>query len=1100
MDPGQEAFRQALHNLAKHDHLCLIYETRAEQFAAAVPFMRFGLERGERCIYIADDNTVRAVLGAMKVGGINTDAALASGALTIATKQDTYLKRGCFDPDWMIEFLAQATAEARAAGYSALRITGEMTWMLGGDPGVERLIEYEAKLNFFFPEHDALAICQYNRRRFSPALILDVIRTHPLVIYGGWVCRNPYYTPPDEMLSGKEDYRAVERMLTSLREREREQAALQESEERYRILAETAQDAICVLDREDRLRYINPYAAALFGKPPTDLVGQSLAQLFPPEVVEAQHANIERVFKSGQSVNYEAERYLPTGRRWLNIQLAPLKKADDEVDTVLCIARDITEQVWAREALQQALKQAEHVRDLLFSLGQAAQAVQCARVPEEVYKTIGEQAGHLGYKTMIFEFDTAKQELHLAYTSYDTSLVHQAEKITGLSQHTYCFQPQPDSVYGRVLAQGETIYVADPTQVITDALPQLLSALARPLSELFQRTPATLAPMKAGDKTFGILYLSGADLTEADIPAVAAFASQATIALENARLYAQAQHEIAERKRTEEALRKSKELFEKTFTSQRAAIFILDAQIPPVILDCNPAATETFGYARHEMIGRTIAFLHASEETLREFQRRLYPAIEEQGFLQLPEFTMRRKDGATFPSEHSVVPLKDEEGRRIGWISVVQDITERVQARTRLELQNQRLQTLRQIDTAILAADSVENIINAALGRLCKLIECQCACVVLMDQGAHTAQVFSLNLKDESPRLTRMSVADVMASSLIRILSNDQPSLINEPDTLSELSSVLPTLVEEGLHSLCLLPLRVHGDLVGMFGMASSVPSFFDEDKVAIGREVTNQIAIAIAQNNLLTTLRALNAELEARVAERTAQLEAINKELEAFSYSVSHDLRAPLRIVDGFSKALVNRYWDALDDEGRSYLTRIRENTRRMGQLIDDLLALSRITRQEMKWEHVDLSHMVRAIAEELRAQAPERCIDFEIEDQLEAWGDTGLLRILFYNLLDNACKFTSKCTQAVICFGKVRDESQATFFVRDNGVGFDMAYADKLFGAFQRLHSANEFPGSGIGLATVQRIIYRHGGRIWAEAEVNKGATFYFTLGNHP
>jgi light-regulated signal transduction histidine kinase (bacteriophytochrome) len=226
-------------------------------------------------------------------------------------------------------------------------------------------------------------------------------------------------------------------------------------------------------------------------------------------------------------------------------------------------------------------------------------------------------------------------------------------------------------------------------------------------------------------------------------------------------------------------------------------------------------------------------------------------------------------------------------------------------------------------------------------------------------------------------------------------------------------------------------------------------------------------------------------------------ELKATNKELEAFSYSVSHDLRAPLRSIDGFSQALVEDYYDQLGTSGRDFLSRIRAATQRMGQLIDDLLTLSRITRQEMKRETVDLSSMARAIAAEIQHSQGDRQITFTIQNDLYAQGDPRLLHLALKNLFDNACKFTSKHAQAQIEFGSIlNQDGSLVFFVRDDGTGFDMAYADKLFGAFQRLHNLNDFPGTGIGLATVQRIVHRHGGQVWATAAIEQGATFYFML----
>jgi PAS domain S-box-containing protein len=240
-----------------------------------------------------------------------------------------------------------------------------------------------------------------------------------------------------------------------------------------------------------------------------------------------------------------------------------------------------------------------------------------------------------------------------------------------------------------------------------------------------------------------------------------------------------------------------------------------------------------------------------------------------------------------------------------------------------------------------------------------------------------------------------------------------------------------------------------------------------------------------------------LNAELEQRVRERTAQLEAANKELDTFAYSVSHDLRAPLRGIDGWSLALVEDFGGQLEEEARHYLTRVRSEAQRMGQLIDDLLRLSRVTRAPLARERVDLTAVARSIASGLSEAHADRRIEFGIQPELTAWGDAPLLEVALTNLLSNAAKFTGKLAEARIEVGRTEHQGQPAFYVRDNGAGFDMAYARSLFGPFQRLHRSAEFPGTGIGLATVQRIIHRHGGRVWAEAQVDRGATFYFTLG---
>jgi signal transduction histidine kinase len=325
---------------------------------------------------------------------------------------------------------------------------------------------------------------------------------------------------------------------------------------------------------------------------------------------------------------------------------------------------------------------------------------------------------------------------------------------------------------------------------------------------------------------------------------------------------------------------------------------------------------------------------------------------------------------------------------------------------------------------------------------------------------------------------------------------NPQPILVSAPKREPALARLLPVLSVEGIASLAFIPIAHQGRLLGKFMLYFDAPRELSAGDTRLALTVAEYLALAISRQRSVDEVRRLNAELESRVLRRTRQLEEANREMEAFCYSVSHDLRAPLRALDGFARILLEDAGAVLDAPDKDKLGRIIAASGRMGRLMDDLLRLSHIGRTGMRLAEIDLGELAGKVAGDLRSREPERSVGLRIEAGLPARADAGLMRIALENLIGNAWKYTGRQAEARIEFGGRESDGRTVYFVRDNGTGYDMRYAAKLFSPFQRAHTPDEFEGTGIGLAIAQRVLQRHGGRIWAESQPGCGATFWFTL----
>ncbi|MDX6379286.1 MAG: hypothetical protein QOI57_310 [Rubrobacteraceae bacterium] len=639
------------------------------------------------------------------------------------------------------------------------------------------------------------------------------------------------------------------------------------------------------------------------------------------------------------------------------------------------------------------------------------------------------------------------------------AVAHQdPEKVALAHELQERYPPDPDDPYGiyNVLRTGKSELTPEITEELLDeaVTDQEVREILR---ELGLRS-SMLVPLVARGRTLGAITLisaeSGRRYGEADLELAEDLARRAAVAVDNARLYEEAKREIAERERAQEELRSSRDQLE--IILQGVADGITAQDPAGHLIYANEVAAQILGYPSAQAlleapVQDVTQKFDVMDESGRPFPRERLPSQLALRGKRSQEVTLCFVDvvgtGEERWSTVRAVPVFDDQGRVRFVVNIFRDITERKRA----EEVRSRLVAIVDSSDDVIIGKTLEGIITS------------------WNAGAQKLYGY---LADEA---VGQSVSILVPSDL----SDEIPMILERlrhGEGIDHYETVRMTKDGRRLDvSLTISPIKdPGGSIVG----AST-----------IARDITER-------KRAEEEIRLLNEQLEERVQQRTAQLEEANKELESFSYSVSHDLRAPLRHISGFAELLQRRVDSTLDETGLRYLETILTSTRHAGALVDDLLYFSRMGRAEMRLSIVDIDQLVQETLDDMRLEMKGRNISWKIGELLEVRGDPSMLRLVLQNLLSNAVKYTRTREQAVIEIGSTTSEDETIFFVRDNGVGFDMQYVNKLFGVFQRLHRTEEFEGTGIGLANVRRIIRRHGGRTWAEGRVGSGATFYFSL----
>jgi PAS domain S-box-containing protein len=910
-----------------------------------------------------------------------------------------------------------------------------------------------------------------------------------------------------------------------------------EAEAASRLAAEivrSTDDAVITKTLEGIITSWNPAAERIFGYTAQEAVGRPVQMFIPPQCADEENQILAKIRRGERVEHFETVRLRKDGRQAnVSVTVSPLRDNAGRVVGAAKTLRDITGRKEAEEALRSS---EERFRTMANSIPQLAWTARADGSIEwynerwyEYTGTTLEQIQGWGWQTV----------------HHPKTLPKVLEKWTGAIRSGELFEMEfplraADGTFRNFLTRVQPLKDAEGrvvqwfgTNTDIDELKQMEESLRA--SQV--RLNSTLSAGSIGTWTWDIVNdrLSADEFTarmfsvepdaaakglpaevylravmEADQPSVAAGLARAVQscsyydieyrvrqrdgelrwlqakgrvegdAAGNALHFHGAVIDITERKRTEGR-------FRRLVDSNAQGVMFWNTK--GEITGANDAFLRIVGYTREDQDAGRIGWMARTPPEYAHLDRYSLEELAAKGICTPFEKEYIRKDGSRVPILLGAATFEDSPDEGVCFLI---DITERKKTDQALRESEERFRFLNDLSEVTRKLADPEQIMAVTVRMLGQYLHASRCLYADVEPNGEQVTV----LDDYVDGCASMAGNSLFGARAVATLHSGQTLIVR--DVRAELlpGEGADMFNATGIAALISCPLVKDGSLRAIMAVHQTTPRQWKPGEITLVQDVVDRCWAIIERRIAEENIRQLNARLEQRVVERTAELQAANKELEAFSYSVSHDLRAPLRAVDGFSRIVVEDYGGQLPAEGLRYLHEIRQGADRMSALIDDLLEFAQLSRQSLNKRVVDTETLVRGVIEGLDSQREGRQIEIRIAVLPPCLGDPALLKQVWTNLLSNALKYTRKRERTVVEIGCTREKSENVYFVRDNGTGFDMQYVDKLFGVFQRLHRAEDYEGTGVGLAIVQRVIHRHGGRVWAEAALGHGATFYFTL----